>query len=88
MARTTTQTQDKPVTVETETKPTETVTVETETVKTPKATDKVEVVNTTLANKSVYGVNGLIEFDDKGKALVSLVEAEHFAKIPGYKVGK
>ena len=90
MARATTgQTQNKTDKVDetvTEVKPAETVTT-TEN-KTQNKTDKVEVFCEALKNKSVYGVSGLIEFDVNGKALVSVVEAEHFRKIPCYKVGK
>lgn len=90
MARATTgQTQNKTDKVDetvTEVKPTETVTT-TET-KTQNETDKVEVFCEALKNKSVYGVSGLIEFDVNGKALVSVAEAEHFRKIPCYKVGE
>lgn len=39
-----------------------------------------------LAGKSVYGTSGLIAFDEKGKADISVDEAKHFANIPGYTV--
>lgn len=39
-----------------------------------------------LAGKSVYGTSGLIAFDEKGQADISVDEAKHFANIPGYTV--
>ena len=48
----------------------------------------VVVFNPKLAGKNVFGVKGIISFDKDGKALVEEIEAEHFAKVPGYEVTK
>ncbi len=48
----------------------------------------VTVVSPQRAGKSVTGVTGeIITFDGSGKAEVCSMDAEHFRKIPGFRIG-
>ena len=45
------------------------------------------VINEKMAGKSVTGSTGeIITFDDSGKAIAGIKDAEHLSRVPGYSI--